>query len=79
MGLTFGSPSGLVFLISLVTGRLWDDQLRHLADWEIRGVVKDFGVVKLLNNPAPKSNNPKKGLLGLALDLGILGACPSAP
>ena len=37
------------------------------------GVVKDFGVVKLLNNPSPKSNNPKKGLLRLALDLGILG------
>ena len=37
------------------------------------GVVKDFGVVKLLNNPAPKSNNPQNGLLRLALDLGILG------
>ena len=35
--------------------------------------MKDFGVVKLLNNPSPKSNNPKKGLLRLALDFGILG------
>ena len=35
--------------------------------------VKDLGAVKLLNNPSPKSNSPKKGLLRLALDLGILG------
>ena len=35
--------------------------------------VKDLGAVKLLNNPSPKSNNPKKGLLRLALDLGISG------
>ena len=35
--------------------------------------VKDLGAVKLLNSPSPKSNSPKKGLLRLALDLGILG------
>ena len=35
--------------------------------------VKDLGAVKLLNNPSPKSKSPKKGLLSLALDLGILG------
>ena len=35
--------------------------------------VKDLGAVKLLNNPSPKSNSPKKGLLRLALDLDILG------
>ena len=36
--------------------------------------VKDLGAVnvKLLNSPSPKSNSPKKGLLRLALDLGIL-------
>ena len=40
------------------------------TDSEIGGVVKDFRVVKLLNNPVPKSNNPKTGLLRLALDFG---------
>ena len=35
--------------------------------------VKDLGAVKLLNSPSPKSNSPKKGLLRLALDLGIFG------
>ena len=35
--------------------------------------VKDLGAVKLLNSPSPKSNSPQKGLLRLALDLGILG------
>ena len=42
----------------------------HWADWGKRGVVKDFGVVKLLNNPSPESNNPKTGLLRLALEFG---------
>ena len=35
--------------------------------------VKDLGAVKLLNSPSPKSNSLQKGLLRLALDLGILG------
>ena len=35
-------------------------------------VVKDFMDVKLLNNPAQKSNNRKTWSLKLALDLGIL-------
>ena len=47
--------------------------MERIADSGIRGVVKGFGVVKLLNNPSPKSNNPKKGLLTLAVYLGILG------
>ena len=38
----------------------------YSADCSIRWVVKDFGAVKLLNNPTPKS---KKGLLRFALDL----------
>ena len=42
----------------------------YLDTWIPGGVVKDFGVVKLLNNPFPKSNNPKTGLLRLALDFG---------
>ena len=28
---TLGSPSGLVFLIRLVTGRLWDEHSMHLG------------------------------------------------
>ena len=35
--------------------------------------VKDLGAVKLLNSLSPKSNSLQKGLLRLALDLGILG------
>ena len=35
--------------------------------------VKDLGAVELLNSPSPKSNSLQKGLLRLALDLGILG------
>ena len=41
----------------------------HDHSWD-GGVVEDFGVVTLLNNPSPKSNNPKTGLLRLALDFG---------
>ena len=42
----------------------------HGTDSEIGGVVEEIGVVQLLNKPYPKSNNPKAGLLRLALDFG---------
>ena len=47
--------------------------VRHMAGEEIGLVVKDFLVVKLLNNQFPKSNNQKSWLLMLALDSGIFG------